>query len=142
MKNLLILSAIIVLFCTGCASSFSPNDCGRATGISIYLGYSRLAKKNDPILKKAVEDIWVTIETIETYDDLAESVDEITKVFDICIANSGLTPEERQLCIVLKKEITDKVGQVLANSLERNKDATEFLLGVRSGLEFMVSACP
>lgn len=130
--------AAVLMFMSGCQSTFSPREFGNATGVSIYLGYSRVADKQGDEFKKAAADLWETIQLIESYDDLAESVDEITKMFDVCINASGLTPEEKALCIMLKKRVTDKVGEVMANKLERNANATEFLLGVREGIATMV----
>ena len=139
MKNILVLViCAVALLTTGCKSSFSPREYGNATGISLYLGYSRIADRNSDEFKKAIEDVWLTIQAIESYDDLEESADEITKIFDKCIANAPLKPEEKQLCLILKRRITDKVAQVLSNTLERDKNATEFLLGVREGIAEMV----
>ncbi len=135
-----ILSAIMcAVLMSGCQSAFGPRDLGNATGVSIYLGYQRVADKQGDEFKKAAGDLWITIQNIETYDDLAESIDEITKMFDVCISNANLTPEEKALCVMLKKRVTDKVGEVVANKLESNKDATEFLLGVREGIATMVA---
>lgn len=144
MKNLICLFAIAA-FClviTGCQSTFTPREFGNATGVSIYLGYTRVADKQGDEFKQSATKLWNTIQAIETYDDLAESVDEITKVFDECIASSDLTPEEQALCIMLKKRVTDKVAEVVANKLESNDDATEFLLGVREGIASMVELQP
>ena len=136
------LSICVAFVLVGCQSAFGPRDLGNATGVSIYLGYNRVAEKQGDDFKKAAADLWETIQLIETYDDLAESLDEITKMFDVCINNSSLTQEEKALCIMLKKRVTDKVGEVLANKLESNADATEFLLGVREGIETMVALKP
>jgi len=137
-----VISICIAIMLVGCQSAFGPRDLGNATGVSIYLGYNRVAEKQGDDFKKAAADLWETIQLIETYDDLAESLDEITKMFDVCINNSSLTPEEKALCVMLKKRVTDKVGEVLANKLESNADATEFLLGVREGIETMVALKP
>lgn len=133
-----ISSILCVVVLSGCQSAFGPRDLGNATGVSVYLGYQKVAEKQGEEFKKAAADLWTTIQCIETYDDLAESVDDITKMFDVCINNANLTPEEKALCIMLKKRITDKVGEVVANKLESNADATEFLLGVREGIATMV----
>ena len=140
MKHAILFALIgaCILF-TGCQTSFTPRDYGNATGISIYLGYTKIAEKQNDDFKKAAGDLWITIQSIDNYDELAESVDEITKMFDVCINNSNLSQEEKTLCIILKKRITDKVGEVLANKLESNENATEFLLGVREGIASMVA---
>lgn len=129
----------ICIFVTGCQTSFTPRDYGNATGISIYLGYTRVAEKQGDDFKKAAGDLWLTIQSINTYDELSKSVDEITKMFDACINDTNLSQEEKALCIMLKKRITDKVGEVLNNKLESNENATEFLLGVREGIASMVA---
>ena len=135
----LVLAVISAVILSGCQSAFGPRDLGNATGVSIYLGYQRVADKQGDEFKKAAGDLWTTIQCIESYDDLAESVDEMTKMFDVCINNSSLTAEEKALCVMLKKRITDKVGEVMSNKLESNADATEFLLGVREGIATMVA---
>lgn len=137
-----VLSICVAFVLVGCQSAFGPRDLGNATGVSIYLGYNRVADKQGDDFKQAAAKLWETIQLIETYDDLSESLDEITKMFDVCINNSNLTPEEKALCVMLKKRVTDKVGEVLANKLESNADATEFLLGVREGIATMVSMQP
>lgn len=140
MKHTVLFALICTfIFITGCQTSFTPRDYGNATGISIYLGYTRVAEKQDDDFKKAAEDLWMTIQSINTYDELAESVDKITKMFDVCINNSKLSKEEKVLCTMLKERITDKVGEVIANKLESNENATEFLLGVREGIASMVA---
>ena len=142
MKKLLyvlFVSVIASVIFTGCQSSITPRDLGNATGVSIYLGYQRVADKQGDEFKKSAAELWETIQKIDNYDDLTASVDEITKMFDACINDADLTPEEKALCILLKKRVTDKVAEVLANKLESNKDATEFLLGVREGIATMVA---
>ena len=134
-----VLSICVAFVLVGCQSAFGPRDLGNATGVSIYLGYNRVADKQGDDFKQAAAKLWETIQLIETYDDLSESLDEITKMFDVCINNSSLTPEEKALCVMLKKRVTDKVGEVIANKLESNADATEFLLGVREGIATMVA---
>ena len=74
MKHTVIFALICTfIFITGCQTSFTPRDYGNATGISIYLGYTRVAEKQDDDFKKAAEDLWTTIQSINTYDELAES---------------------------------------------------------------------
>ena len=139
MHKFIIFLAIFSLFLfTGC-SSFAPREYGQVTGVSIYLGYTKIAEKNDDDFKKAAGDLWMTIQSINTYGDLEKSVDDISAMFDVCINNKNLSEKERKLCIKLKKTVTDKVKKVIENKLERNANATEFLLGIREGIQAMIN---
>lgn len=135
----LIVLSTVMFTLVGCKSTtFTPYEQGVVTGNAVYIGYARVAMKEDDEFKAKAAELWKTINEIQSYDDLAASVDKLTNAFDLCIKSDKLTPEEKVLCAVLKKKVCDKVGQVLANKLESNENAVEFLKGVRDGVNELV----
>ena len=110
---------------------------GRAVGAAVYIGYCRVADKQGPEFKARVVEIWDKVNKLQSTDTLASDILAVSGAFDKVLQDSSLTEAERQTLIQLKNMLMSRLDACIAGAVAGNRDALDFLIGVRQGINEM-----
>ena len=135
MTTFVVLCAMALGFC-GC-STFTPRSAGEAAGMAAYLGYQRVAADKDPEFQKSVAELWDAVDKIETIDDLRVAASMLADKYEAAMAKGKLNESELAMLNSIRDILLVKVEEALESKMASNKDAVEFLLGVRDGVNKM-----
>lgn len=110
---------------------------GRAVGAAVYIGYCRVADKQGPEFKARVAEIWSNVNKLQSTDTLASDILAVSGAFDKVLTDERLTESERQTLVQLKNMLMSRLDASIAGAVAGNKDALDFLIGVRQGINEM-----
>ena len=130
--------AFAAVFLTGC-SMFTPYNGGVVMGEAVYLGYSRVADRQDVVFRQNVADLWDEVNKLESISDLVNSMDRLLLSFDNVLASDRLSPADRAVLVSLRQSVVSRVEAVLASRIQSNQDAVDFLSGLRDGVNNMIA---
>lgn len=140
MKSLLVLCVIgMLLLITGCSSIFTPENSGTLAGKSLYIAYLKVSENKDVEFKEKVEKLWTFVNTINSKDDLVASYDMLKEKFNDCINSKELSEADKKILISVSNDILDKISTVINDSFVSNDVGIQFLIGVRDGVNSMIS---
>lgn len=137
MKKIAVIALVSALL-AGC-STFTPYNSGVAMGEAVYLGYTRVAEKQDEEFRNKVKVLWEEVNSLESIDDLVACADRILFSFDTVINSEKLRDEDRVVLLLLRQSVMERVDAVVSSKLQSNEDAVEFLKGLREGVNRMIA---
>lgn len=141
-KNSIIkVTALIAVVSTFCSclhiagdNVITPEEYGYAVGTAAYIGYYRIAAKQDDEFRAKVAEVWADVNKIDSTDTLASDIAGIAEKFAVIEADSKLSEPEQAALRALSRMILAKVDGKLSDQALDKADAVAFLKGVRDGV--------
>ena len=140
MRKALSLIAVGVMAAAlcGCASTgVAPYDYGVAVGTAAYVGYERVAERQDDEFRARVAELWARVDAIDSAEDLAAQLAAIAADMSTLVDDDRLTDADRAALRALAAMVLNRVEGKVADGAEKHPEAVEFLRGVRDGVDAM-----
>lgn len=130
----------LTMLLSGCliTGSVDPYDHGYAVGTAVYAGYAHVAENKDESFKAAIAELWVKVNALQSTENLATDITELTGAFDKISAVSNLSDADKATIAKLKNMVLSKVDKDLNAEALKHDNAVKFLIGVRAGVNAMI----
>lgn len=137
MKRLLMAACACVTLVSCNTTKITPHDQGYIAGQTSYVAYTYITA-DKPEVQDQAKEIWDKVNQIDTVDELATQLDEITGLIDKALQSDKLTPAERLALRQLADVILKRIDSSISKEALKHKEAVEFLVGVRDGVNSMI----
>lgn len=140
MKKIYMLFFIVaIFFIAGCSSMFNSETSGIIAGKGLYIAYEKVSENKDAEFKEKVTSLWTYVNNINSTDDLTSSYNILKEKVDDCINSQELSDSDKKILKSISDDILNKVSSIINDKLSSNEDGVQFLLGVREGVNSMIS---
>ena len=127
--RILCIGAVMLLAASCSTTTVAPYDYGYAVGGVAYLGYERVAARQDDEFRGESAALWEKVDAIE---DPAQIPAVVVELSDLVESNS-LSDADRAALKALARLILSRADL----SAKLSPEAVEFLKGVRDGVDAM-----